>query len=225
MQNFFHFSERWHHPVAGLRRTLTLIIAILAVESLALAVKGNDSGFSPLYVLAFIRVIDLIILLLWGPWMNQRSNIVSALRDSLRVTLFFGLIGLFFLVIWKILVGSSFLSLNIGVYKQSTTLLITFYATSCLLSPVAEELVFRGLLYRNLRNRWNIWLSIAIVSCLFYLIHIMINGLKWTEALVPLLGSLIFCIGYEKTKHILTPIILHISGNAVIFSSPFIPFL
>ena len=200
-------------------------MVILAAESIAFAIKERYPGFPPIYVLTFIRLFDLLILLHWGPWLKQREHFLSALIESLKTTLTFVLIGLLFLILWKIMAGTSFLNINPRFFGHGHTLMIVFYVTSCLLSPVAEELVFRGLIYRNLRGRWNIWFSMAIVSCFFYLIHIATNGLKWIEGLVPFLGSLIFCTGYEKTKHILTPVLLHITGNVMIFSSPFIPLL
>jgi len=40
-----------------------------------------------------------------------------------------------------------------------------------LLAPVVEELVFRGLLYRMLRERWGIVLSVAVSAVFFSLVH------------------------------------------------------
>ncbi len=52
----------------------------------------------------------------------------------------------------------------------------------------------------------------------FASIHILFSN----AVLFPLLGSVVFCVGYEVTKTILTPILLHISGNLIIYMSPFI---
>jgi hypothetical protein len=90
-----------------------------------------------------------------------------------------------------------------------------FFINACLISPVVEEVFFRGILYRGLRQLLDVWVSILIISLLFSLIHLHFSG----QALVPFLGSLIFCVGYEKNKAISTPVLLHIGGNILIFAS------
>ena len=221
MHYFFHFHRSWFDPVPGLNRALALIIAVLFVESSTLLFRGNHLPFPLIYLQGIIRIADILILLVWGPWVFKGPHISKAVKDALGVTLFFSICGVLCLTGWKYLSGSSMFLLGDEIFRQDMTILIVFYITSCLLSPIAEELLFRGILYRKLREKWNMPVSTLAVSTLFALIHSHFTG----QALVPFLGSLIFCIGYEKNKFILSPILLHISGNLIIYLSPYISFI
>lgn len=224
MQSALSVSKSWYDPRAGLKRIILLILAVLFVESFAFLLQGEDLPFSPIYLLAAIRALDILILWIWGSWSFKGIDLSKAVRDACAITLFFSGAGFLFLIMWKNTFGSSLLKLNSGIYDQSGAIIISFFMTSCLLSPVAEELFFRGLLYRNLREKWNPLLSIGFVSILFASIHFFTTK-QVSGAFLPFLGSLIFCSGYEKTKFILTPILLHISGNLIIYMSPFLPFI
>ena len=218
MQNIFRIPESWHDPVSSLNRTIILVFAVLFVESFAFLLKEK---LPPIYLLGLIRTIDVLILLIWGHWGFKETVISKAVKDSLAVTSIFIVAGLLFLTGWKLIFGSSMLKISGNLSNRYGPSLALFYVTSCLLSPIVEELIFRGILYRKMRDRYNMWISIAVVSSIFALIHYFFNG----QALVPFIGSIIFCTGYEKTKFILTPIFLHVSGNFIIFLSPFIGFI
>ncbi|MCU0272317.1 MAG: CPBP family intramembrane metalloprotease [Acidimicrobiales bacterium] len=58
---------------------------------------------------------------------------------------------------------------------------------AALLVPVAEEVLFRGLLLRAVRKRWNATAGIVVSSVVFVLVHVQFNGLR--EDLV-LLGTI-----------------------------------
>ena len=221
MQNLFSISKGWYDPVSGLTRAITVIFAVLVVESSAFLLRDKYPQVSPIFLLGFIRAVDISILLMWGPWSFKKTDIAKAVKDTLFITLFFTVSGLLFLICWKNVFGSSMLRVNNRIFRQNWDILIAFYITRCLISPVAEELVFRGILYRKMREKWNWWISTGVVSLVFALIHLYFNN----QSLVPFLGSLIFCFGYEKTKFILAPIFLHISGNLIILLSPFLSFI
>ena len=221
MQNLFSISKGWYDPVSGLTRAITLIFAVLVVESSAFLLRDKYPQVSPIFLLGFIRAVDISILLMWGPWSFKKTDIAKAVKDTLFITLFFTVSGLLFLICWKNVFGSSMLKLDVKTLHNMGSTLIAFYIISCLLSPVAEELFFRGIFYRKMREKWNIWICIGVVSSLFAFIHYYFSG----QAIVPFSGSLVFCIGYEKTKFILAPILLHISGNLIIYLSPFLSFI
>ncbi len=218
MQDIFNISKSWHDPLPSLKRVIILILAVLFVESFAFLLKDHSFPFSKIYLLGLLRAADIFILLVWGPWSFKGIDISKVVKDALVVTSLFAWAGLLFLMTWKIVFGSSMLKLDHRLFNQTGPALIAFYATACFLSPVAEELIFRGILYRTMREKLRVWISILVVSSLFAFIHYYISG----QAIMPFLGGLIFCIGYEKTKFILTPILLHISGNLIIFFSPFL---
>lgn len=221
MQSVFDISKHWHDPNPELKRAIVLVLGVLGIESFAFLLKDSAIPFPPIIFLGLFRACDISLFLFLGLWPIRGDDISEVIKDSVAVAVIFALAGLFFLAFWKIALGSSLLKIDDKIFHQSGHIVIAFYITSCLLSPIAEELIFRGVLYRKMRNELNVWVCIGAVSFLFALIHLFANK----QAIGPFLGSLIFCFGYEKTKSILTPILLHIIGNLIIFLSPFLCFI
>ena len=83
-------------------------------------------------------------------------------------------------------------------------------ASAVLVAPLAEELLFRGLLYRLARRTWGAWPAAVVSSLVFGLIH----GEPWY--LFGLIGlGLILAYLYEATGSLLAPVIAHALHNAV----------
>jgi membrane protease YdiL (CAAX protease family) len=49
--------------------------------------------------------------------------------------------------------------------------LLTLYALACVVAPVTEETMFRGILFHHLRSRWSWLISALAVSLIFAIIH------------------------------------------------------
>ena len=87
-----------------------------------------------------------------------------------------------------------------------------------LLAPVAEEILFRGLIYRSLRNRLPVVAAAATVGAVFASVHW--SGPDTLPLLPPLalLGAL-FCLVYERTGSLWPAIALHALNNAIAFGA------
>lgn len=72
----------------------------------------------------------------------------------------------------------------------------------------AEELVFRGFIYRSLRNRYSFWTAAMVSALLFGWYHgNLVQGIYgWAVALV-------LAYGYERYKSIWAPWLIHGSAN------------
>jgi membrane protease YdiL (CAAX protease family) len=82
--------------------------------------------------------------------------------------------------------------------------------TAVLAAPLAEELLFRGLVYRLARRAWGAWPAAVVSSLLFGLIH----GEPWY--LFGLIGlGLVLAYLYETTGSLVAPVIAHALHNAV----------
>lgn len=105
---------------------------------------------------------------------------------------------------------------NIGVasnYLYGVELWIAF-AVLVVLVPIAEEIMFRGMLYGRLRQegvRW--WLSATIVSVLFGLAH----G-QWNVGIDVFILSMVACALREFTGSLWPSILVHITKNLIAFS-------
>ncbi len=85
------------------------------------------------------------------------------------------------------------------------------WVSAILISPVAEEVVFRGLLQTVMRGYFDsAWLAIGVAAVLFGLMH-----LSQPQYVLPLalLGAAMGLL-YERTGSLVGPIVLHVVFNA-----------
>lgn len=89
---------------------------------------------------------------------------------------------------------------------------IVAFAALVILTPIAEELIFRGFMFTGLRRRLPFWATALIVSGLFGLVH----G-QWNVGLDVFALSLVSCYLRETTQNLWPSILLHMLKNGVAF--------
>ncbi|MDP6179435.1 MAG: CPBP family intramembrane metalloprotease, partial [Desulfatiglandales bacterium] len=90
--------------------------------------------------------------------------------------------------------------------------LALFLLVGALIAPVAEEVFFRGILFGFMR-RWGAVAAIVFSSLIFVLIHPTGSALP----VVQIVGGFLFAVSYETGKSLMTPLVIHVLGNASIF--------
>lgn len=105
---------------------------------------------------------------------------------------------------------------------KTTWCVIQFFVVGGIVAPVAEELFFRGVIYGYFRNRLQpvfgkagIAWAVVISTLLFVTAHGMGGGVL---PLTQIVGGFVFCIAYERSKSLATPVIIHCLGNTALFS-------
>ncbi len=90
---------------------------------------------------------------------------------------------------------------------------ILFFFLVIFFAPFVEELVFRGLLYSTYRKKYGAILAVLITSFIFVTSH-PDGGF--------ILAPIMFCLLYEKTESILSPIVSHCIVNflGIYWSNP-----
>jgi len=215
MHPLFRVSEVWHDPAPDVRQGGTLIAAVLLVEIAAWSFRSSAS-VDPFLLLGIARSVEAVLLLLLGPWSFRGPRAGQALAGSALLAIAASALGMAVLLVWVHLLQLPVFGLPRQAVPPPPGWAL-FLFTASVASPVAEELVFRGLLYRALRTRLPALPSGGLVSGGFALLHLPFGG----QILVPFVGSLVFCAGYEKEKSVLAPILLHVFGNLVIYLAPF----
>lgn len=94
-----------------------------------------------------------------------------------------------------------------SIYQEPQVLLISLIV-GVVVGPACEELVFRGVLYGNLRKKMRIGLAIGINTLIFTVLHD-----TYPKAASALLTSIIVCSLYEKTGSLLLCIVIHGASN------------
>lgn len=85
--------------------------------------------------------------------------------------------------------------------------------TAIIMAPLVEEILFRGIAYKALRERGHPRLALVASSVLFGLIHVNLM------TLVPLtVLGIVFALLYERTGNLLAPVAAHSLFNAINFS-------
>ncbi|MEA2061232.1 MAG: type II CAAX endopeptidase family protein [Thermodesulfobacteriota bacterium] len=88
-----------------------------------------------------------------------------------------------------------------------------FFLTGAIVCPIAEEVYFRGLLYPFLRQ-YGVLSAVVISALVFACFHLQAQSLP----VIQIIGGLIFAISFERSKSLLTPVIIHVLGNTALFS-------
>lgn len=107
----------------------------------------------------------------------------------------------------KELLGSDAQAVSEALYTDSLWLELL---TIGIAAPVAEELLFRGIIYRRLRT----WLGVLPAAAAALLIFALIHGNLLQGFYALLLGSVIIW-SYERFCGILAPILVHMAANLV----------
>ena len=82
---------------------------------------------------------------------------------------------------------------------------------TAVVGPILEELVFRGIIYNNLKKSFSIKSSLLILSLMFAVYHF-----NFVQGLYAFLFSTIITYYYEKTDNFLVPMFIHMVGNLAI---------
>lgn len=93
-----------------------------------------------------------------------------------------------------------------GAFEGQNPLLLI--AATVLIGPMAEELIFRGMIYRRAENYFHTGWAVGISSALFGLYHG--NVIQFLYAAV--LGILLAVI-YEESRTLLAPVLAHMAVN------------
>ncbi len=94
---------------------------------------------------------------------------------------------------------------------------ILFFLVGGILSPVAEELFFRGVVYGFLRQ-WGPVIAVVLSSLAFVSAHMVFSGICLTH----FVGAIVFALAYEAERNLMVPITLHVLGNMAIFTISFV---
>jgi membrane protease YdiL (CAAX protease family) len=79
-----------------------------------------------------------------------------------------------------------------------------------IIAPFGEELLFRGVLYTFIRERWGIWIGVFVSALLFGLIHGDL-AVGSTAFILGIVTALVF----EYSKSLWTAVIVHAINNSL----------
>ena len=208
-------------------------ILIFAILYTVLFVFDGVKLLTSLMPSTIANYLVYVVLALYGSFLFKDRLIQqwNEIRNSKRKFFLGVLTGWLFLILMTVvfgfvsemlrqffgLVGQGLNQSNIQSTFQEQPLLIAVFA--CIIGPLVEELFFRQILLRYLRNSLPTWLSVFLVGLVFALTHMHNLSLsEWVSAVGYLGGGLAFSIIYVKEKeNIYYPLLVHMLGNGLSF--------
>lgn len=177
-----------------------------------------------LYALALMGITIAITLLLGIYFIALRPKKLPwsdvglrkfALKDWKSIFLYsiILLVGTVIIVLITSFLGNSIDNSKTDTFQQDVTtftFLITFISAA-IISPIYEEIFYRGFIYRWLRTRVGLIWAILLSSTIFTAIHIP----TYNAMPVNFFSGIIFALTYEKTNSIWPAVIVHGSTNGI----------
>jgi hypothetical protein len=198
------------------------ILGIMFLEGMFLALAAGiytegkiENVIEGYYLLIIDAILIMIFIFLYKPVRNYIRYIwdLSVLKKP--KTYVYLLIG--FLVIAL----SQYVILNLLGFESAeqqrdqlgvTTLKGDFFQcvlyifSVAIITPIKEEVLYRGILYRFFEGKYNFIIGMIISSVVFGLLH---GGFPITAIIM----GMVFAMLYKKTQSIFSSIVLHISWN------------
>ena len=199
---------------------LAAIAVVLVFEFFSVIVLNEMVYHRLLLVLGFIRIVEISLLIAiiaaWGGGLASigltRDSVAIGVRKGLIWSAGFGICALLLLGVLFVF-DYNLLHIFQSPVQGSALGFISLLVVGGLISPVAEEIFFRGILYGYLR-KWGVIFAVIGSTALFAMAHLLTLGVTP----VQIIGGLVFAIAYEIEKNLLVPIIIHVLGNMALFT-------
>ena len=143
---------------------------------------------------------------------NRLPNSSDLMPFVYGVLAYYG-IGLVVMTVMGFFVPESYLTQpqNLGISGNVVWLdLISIFVLYCVITPVCEELIFRGFLQYKVEHNLGFWPAAIIVSILFAVAHGQLNA-----AITTFILSMVACCQRRKTGAVWSGIGLHAVVNTV----------
>ncbi len=144
---------------------------------------------------------------------NENPEKLSASQDIGYIV--FGLSGALFFNLLAVLTNFTKISSRFaeGLSGQTTVNFAIGLVIYGVVSPVAEEILFRGIIFNRMRRLFPVPAAIIVTSILFGVFHGNI-----VQGVYGFLMGLAITWAYEVTRNLTVPLMMHIVANIAVFS-------
>ena len=179
--------------------------------------NGNDVNLFNDYLSTKQIYIALIVAIIFIPLLINDYKKYKK-QTNTKINYFYLIIlGVILSLMYNVFAYYLTFALKTSLFDNNSNVAITLLSTG-ILGPIIEELIFRGIIYNELKSKYSNMKSILITTIFFAIIHINI-----IQILYALIIGFILIFVYEKYNNIKAPIILHMASN--ITTTLFLPLL
>lgn len=210
---------------------LIAFVTVLIVRYAGVDLLDSISGQIAVQAILSVLILAFVVKPIYWVGKNRKLSKAKRRADQMKITGFnrppnssdlmpfvYGLlayygIGLVVMTVMGFFVPESYLTQpqNLGISGNVVWLdLISIFVLYCVITPVCEELIFRGFLQYKVEYNLGFWLATIIVSILFAVAHGQLNA-----AITTFILSMIACCQRRKTGSIWSGIGLHAVVNTV----------
>lgn len=203
----------------NLKELIASVTAVIVVE-IAVNTLMSTSLLHPMVILGIKRIVQtaiVVLIIFTGDKYIAAIGLAPAMmphgikRGLIWSASFGALVAVVFVILLTLKTDPRTLIHSSLPEKRAD--LILHLIVGGFLGPVAEETLFRGIIYGFFR-RWGAAIALIISASLFALIHLVFSG----AFIIPFIGGVLFAAAYEREKSLITPIIIHTLGNLAIFT-------
>ncbi len=230
-------KEKWSYPtnmnLTMKKLTILFVALILGQVGIGILISSVDRVFPSLslnYML--VNIVMNLFMIILIPIIYSHKDFIKDFFSSSMINskaiqsgIFYGFVA----ILVNLLVGALLFYLysvfELDPTKQQVVQLVEgsknihplfLFIGVSISAPIAEEIFFRGVVFKTFAKNINYRNGIIISSILFSLLHFDLYYIPQI-----FLISLVFSIAYNETGSIVTPIIAHIMSNSLFI----IPFL
>ena len=179
--------------------------------------NGNDVNLFNDYLSTKQIYIALIVAIIFIPLLINDYKKYKK-QTNTKINYFYLIIlGVILSLMYNVFAYYLNFALKTSLFDNNSNVAVTLLSTG-ILGPIIEELMFRGIIYNELKSKYSNMKSILITTIFFAIIHINI-----IQILYALIIGFILIFVYEKYNNIKAPIILHMASN--ITTTLFLPLL
>jgi len=173
----------------------------------------SAAGISGSYLTMFLVLMPIIYLASNFKNQSWKDTLHIKRFTSTALAFWLGVLAIFFLV-QAVVLGLIDPPLTEFTETVINSKSILFAIVMTILSPILEELVFRGYLFKAWRHtRLGLYGTLILTSLLFIALHF--GQYHWSTMVFLFILSLILGLSREKTGSVLVPIIIHGSNNVL----------
>ena len=179
--------------------------------------NGNDVNLFNDYLSMKQIYIALIVAIIFIPLLiNDYKKYKKQTNNKINY-FYLIILGVILSLMYNVFAYYLNFALKTSLFDNNSNIAVTLLSTG-ILGPIIEELMFRGIIYNELKSKYSNMKSILITTIFFAIIHINI-----IQILYALIIGFILIFVYEKYNNIKAPIILHMASN--ITTTLFLPLL
>lgn len=220
------YKKLLHNPLVILFFTvnlylLTSMAAAILAETFGISLENASNvdlfWFSSIRLIVFFFSLSLVLAVIKKDWRIfglRRPRAGWLKKLPLAYLAYLAAAFLLFAVIQRLIPEFNLeQTQDVGFSNHPAVWQIALAGTSLvLMTPLLEEILFRGIFFLGLRKTLNFWVSSIVVSLVFAAAH----G-QWNVALDTFVLSMVACWLVEKTGSIWPAILLHVVKNGVAF--------